>query len=49
MLATVGVRGAVDYTVVNGRVTVEHGRLATAEEERLAAEAQAACQRYLNR
>ena len=49
VLATVGVRGAVDYTVVNGRVTVEHGRLANAEEERLAAEAQAACRRYLNR
>ncbi len=49
VLATVGVRGAVDYTVVNGRVTVEHGRLAGVEEERLAAEAAAVCENYLNR
>ncbi len=49
VLATVGLRGAVDYTVVNGRVTVEHGRLATVDEERLAADASAACKRYLGR
>ena len=49
VLATVGVRGAVDYTVVNGCVTVEHGRLAGVDEERLAAEAAAKCKAYLNR
>ncbi|HCE74095.1 MAG TPA: 8-oxoguanine deaminase, partial [Lachnospiraceae bacterium] len=26
VLATVGLKGAVDWTVVNGKVTVEHGR-----------------------
>ena len=47
VLATVGLRGAVDVTVVNGRVVVEHGRLVTADEERLSAEANAVCRRYL--
>lgn len=49
VLATVGLRGAVDYTVVNGRVAVEHGRLASVDEERLAAEAEEACRGYLGR
>lgn len=49
VLATVGLRGAVDYTIINGRVTVEHGRLARTDEEGLAAEANAVCKRYLNR
>ena len=31
VLGTVGVRGPVDYTVVQGRVTVEHGRLVTVD------------------
>ena len=48
VLATVGLRGAVDYTVVHGRVVVEHGRLATVDEERLAAEANEKCKAYLN-
>ena len=47
MLATVGLRGPVDYTVVNGRVTVRHGRLAAVDEESLAAAANACCRRYL--
>ena len=47
--ATVGLRGAVDYTVVNGRVTVEHGRLAALDETALAVEAGAKCKTYLNR
>ena len=49
VLATVGLRGAVDATVVNGRVIVEHGHLVTADEERLSREANAVCRRYLNR
>ena len=49
VLATVGLRGAVDTTVVNGRVTVEHGRLVTVDEERLARDAAKACARYLAR
>ena len=49
VLGTVGVRGAVDYTVVQGRVTVENGRLMTVDEEKLAADAQSRCRAYLNR
>lgn len=49
VLATVGLRGTVDYTVVNGRVAVEHGRLAAMDEERLAHDAEAACRRYLGK
>ena len=48
VLATVGLRGAVDYTVVQGRVVVEHGRLAAADEERIAAEADEKWKSYLN-
>ncbi|MFZ5649001.1 MAG: 8-oxoguanine deaminase [Bacillota bacterium] len=39
MLATVGVSGPVDYTIVNGRVVVEHGRLCGVDERKIAAEA----------
>lgn len=49
VLGTVGVRGAVDYTVVHGRVTVEHGKLALVDEEKLAFEAQEKCRSYLGR
>lgn len=35
MLATVGLRGPVDYTVCNGRVIVDHGRLPQIDEEAL--------------
>ena len=47
MLATVGLRGPVDYTVVNGRITVRRGRLATVDEEALAGQANECCRRYL--
>ena len=33
MLCTVGLKGNVDYTVVNGQIVVEHGRLTGIEEE----------------
>lgn len=49
VLATVGVRNAVDYTIVNGRVTVRHGKLTGLDEDRLAAEARASCEKYLNK
>ena len=47
VLATVGVRGPVDYTVVNGRITVREGRLARIDEEATAREARVACEKYL--
>lgn len=49
VLATVGLRGAVDYTVVQGRVIVEHGRLVTIDEDRIARKANEKCQSYLSR
>ena len=47
VLATVGVRGAVDYTVVHGRVTVREGHLAAVDEARVAEAANAKCKAYL--
>ncbi len=49
VLATVGVRGPVDCTVVNGRITVREGRLVTIDEPVVAEQAQAVCDRYLTR
>ena len=47
VLATVGLRGPVDYTVVHGKIVVREGRLVTIDEEKIAAEARAACRAYL--
>ena len=47
VLGTVGVRGPVDYTVVQGRVTVREGRLATVDEGRVAEDANCKCRAYL--
>ena len=49
VLGTVGLRGPVDYTVVNGRVTVREGRLVTVDEPILAEKARARCDAYLAR
>ena len=49
VLGTVGLRGAVDYTVVHGRVTVKNGRLTTIDEEKIAFEANKKCMDYLNK
>ena len=49
VLGTVGVRGPVDYTVVQGRVTVRGGHLVTVDEEKLAREAEEACRAYLSK
>jgi len=48
VLGTVGVRGAVDYTVIDGEVTVEHGRICGADEEKLAADSDRELKRYLD-
>ena len=47
VLATVGVRGPVNVTVVNGEVVVENGRLTTIDEGKTAEEAGRVCARYL--
>ena len=47
VLATVGLRGPVDYTVVNGKVVVRDGHHVTVDEERLAADARTKCAAYL--
>ena len=47
-LATVGLQGPVDWTVVNGRVVVREGRLVSVDEERVAEEARACCRAYLS-
>ena len=45
--AAVGFSGAVDYTVVNGKVVVENGRLTAVDEEKLSAESERKIQEYL--
>lgn len=47
VLATVGVRGPVDCTIVNGKVTVRDGRLVGIDEEATARAAQERCDHYL--
>ena len=49
LLCTVGVKGAVDYTIVNGRVAVREGRLCGIDEHTEAEKANKAVQKYLNR
>lgn len=49
MLCTVGFKGAVDYTVVNGRVVVQEGRLTGIEEEKVTEKANAAVKHYIER
>ena len=47
VLATVGLKGAVDYTVVNGVVTVKQGRLVGLDEEELSFAANRKASEYL--
>lgn len=47
LFGTVGLRGAVDYTVIGGKVTVENGRLVTVDEPTVAEKARAVCAEYL--
>ena len=49
VLATVGLRGPVDYTVVEGRIAVKEGRLVNVNEERVAEQSRAVCAAYLAR
>ncbi|MEA4942511.1 MAG: 8-oxoguanine deaminase [Oscillibacter sp.] len=49
VLATVGLRGPVDMTVVNGRIVVRDGRLVTVDEDSIAADARRVCGEYLAR
>ena len=47
VLATVGVRGPVDYTVVHGKITVRDGRLTGIDEAALSEAANQTCLAYL--
>ena len=49
VLCTVGVRGAVDYTIVNGKITVKEGRLVSIGEEKLSADADRKIKDYLDK
>lgn len=48
LFGTVGLRAPVDYTVVNGRITVQNGRLANLDENILAEKARKVCASYLS-
>ena len=49
MLGTVGFKGPVDFTVINGIPVVQNGELVTLDERETAAEANRVCRRYLGR
>ena len=49
VLATVGLKGPVDYTLINGRVTVKQGRLVSLDEDELAFAANKKAGEYLAR
>ena len=49
VLATVGLRGPVDYTVVEGRMVVREGHLTTVDEIAVSEEANRVCRNYLSR
>ena len=49
MLCTVGFKGSVDYTVVNGKVVVKDGRLTRLSEKIIAKKADETVRAYLNR
>lgn len=47
VLATVGLKGSVDYTIINGKIVVEHGALTSVDEEKLSYEAEQHINQYL--
>lgn len=49
VLATVGFRSSVDYTIVNGQITVKNGRLVNMDEEDITEKAEKVCNSYLNK
>ena len=46
VLSTVGLKGSVDYTVVDGRIVVRDGRLACVDEHRIVEKANAVAVSY---
>ena len=49
MLGTIGLKGSVDYTVVNGKIVVEHGRLTGLDEDVVNEKATKVVDQYLKR
>ena len=49
VLCTVGLKGCVDYTVVNGKIVVRDGRLAGVDEEKIVEKANAGVEEYISR
>ena len=49
MLGTVGFKGTVDYTIVNGKIVVEHGRLTGLDEDVVNEKATKVVDQYLKR
>ena len=49
VLATVGLRGPVDYTVIGGKITVKEGRRVTVDEAATAEKARRCCREYLSK
>ena len=49
MLGTVGFKGAVDYTIVNGKIVVKDGMLVGIDEEKAVREGWACVNDYLSR
>ena len=49
VFGTVGLRAPVDYTMVNGKFTVEHGQLVGVDEAALAEESRRCCDAYLRK
>lgn len=47
MLCTVGLKAPVDMTIINGRITVDHGRICTLDEDSLSRLGNAAVRQYL--
>ncbi len=48
MLATVGFKGSVDYTIVNGEITVENGRCLSFDEDKIFEKADIKAREYLS-
>lgn len=49
ILCTVGLKGSVDYTVVNGRIVVRDGTLTGVDEPRVVEKANSVVNQYINR
>ncbi|MEM1486318.1 8-oxoguanine deaminase [Oscillospiraceae bacterium PP1C4] len=49
LFGTVGFKGAVDYTVVNGRVVVENGQLLSVDEKKITADANRVVESFLSK